>query len=198
MWGAESGSQGALHTVDLPDFSFSPGEYITCVGEYLMTLPQVLTMYNMHRIRPAYLALHSKFYLNLNLNLPQHLEPYMTSNTPLSRAFRQAVFPGSSSLGSSQSPADFLLGCISASTCSSYLSYISSIPRLTPTSCRQLAVDISYLGDILDDLGHPLSPELSSAGALLRLPAESLASESSGHPGRVVAIVTRLRGMGAE
>ena len=122
----------------------------------------------------------------------------MTSNTPLSRAFRQAVFPGSSSLGSSQSPADFLLGCISASTCSSYLSYISSIPLLTPTSCRQLAVDISYLGDILDDLGHPLSPELSSAGALLRLPAESLASESSGHPGRVVAIVTRLRGMGAE
>ena len=61
VWGAESGNQGALHTVDLPDFSFSPGEYITCVGEYLMTLPQVITMYNVCRIRAAYLAQHSKF-----------------------------------------------------------------------------------------------------------------------------------------
>ena len=44
---------------------------------------------------------------------------------------RESVFPGSSALeaGAAQSPADFLLGCISASTCTSYISYISSIPR---------------------------------------------------------------------
>ena len=46
---------------------------------------------------------------------------------------RESVFPGSSALDlqatAAQSPADFLLGCISASTCTSYLSYISSIPR---------------------------------------------------------------------
>ena len=46
---------------------------------------------------------------------------------------RESVFPGSSALElqatAAQSPADFLLGCISASTCTSYISYISSIPR---------------------------------------------------------------------
>ena len=43
---------------DMPDFSFSPQEYITQIGQYLMTLPQ-------------------------------HLEPYMTSENPsLSRAFQ--------------------------------------------------------------------------------------------------------------
>ena len=37
--------QGTLDTSSLPDFSFSPCEYITCVGEYLMTLPQHLEPY---------------------------------------------------------------------------------------------------------------------------------------------------------
>ena len=93
---------------------------------------------------------------------------------------RESVFPRSSTLEATaaQSPADFLLGCISASTCTSYISYISSIPRyvkkeflrasftispfsLTATSARQLAVDISYLGEILEDLGHPLSADLA-------------------------------------
>jgi hypothetical protein len=30
-----------------------------------------------------------------------------------------------------------------------------------------------YLGDILEDLGHPLSSELASAATLLKLPASS-------------------------
>ena len=47
------------------------------------------------------------------MTLPQHLEPYMSpDNTQLSRAFREAVFPGSSGKTEGESPADFLLGCI--------------------------------------------------------------------------------------
>ena len=34
-----------MDSATLPDFSFSPGEYITCIGEYLMTLPQHLEPY---------------------------------------------------------------------------------------------------------------------------------------------------------
>ena len=37
-------------------------------------------------------------------------------------------------------------------------------PSLTSTSARQLGVDISYLGEILEDLGHPLSADLARSG----------------------------------
>merc|ERR1719361_1786223 len=94
---SRTSGQSSVDTVDMPEFSLSPSEYITCVGEFLMTLPQ-------------------------------HLDPYMSQDSPaLLRALRQNVFPGGSETGSLQSPADFLLGCISSSTCSSYISYISSI-----------------------------------------------------------------------
>jgi len=166
-WVATTTGQGTLNTTDMPDFSFSPSEYITCVGEYLMTLPQ-------------------------------HLEPYMSQdNAPLTRAFRESVFPGSSdtSGAAQQSPADFLLGCISSSTCTSYLSYISSISTLNNNSSRQLAMDISYLGDILDDLGHPLTNDLSSTAVLLRLAMEKWREESGGHSNKVVAMVRQARGV---
>merc|ERR1711874_126805 len=150
---------------DMPDFSFSPQEYITQIGEYLMTLPQ-------------------------------HLEPYMSSdNSQLTRAFREAVFPGSSGKTEGESPADFLLGCIARSSCSNYLSYILKVPALTPNSARQLAVDIGYLGDVLDDLCHPLTADLASLVVLLKLPADLYKMESVGHPARLVAAVRNLRGL---
>ena len=164
-WSARTSGQSSVDTADMPEFSLSPSEYITCVGEYLMTLPQ-------------------------------HLEPYMSQDSlALVTALKQAVFPGSSAADAAalQSPADFLLGCISSSTCSTYLSYISSIPGLNTGSSKQLAVDISYLGDILDDLGHPVSTDLSSTGCLLRLSEDSWSQESGGHSSKIVNMVRKLR-----
>ena len=110
---------------------------------------------------------------------------------------RLGVFPGCSEADVAaslvQSPADFLLGCVSSSTCSTYLSYIASIPSLNTGSSKQLAVDISYLGDILDDLGHPVSSDLSSAGCLLRLSEDKWSAESGGHNVKIVATVRKLR-----
>jgi len=169
VWAAETAGSGSLETGEMPEFSFSPCEYITCVGEYLMTLPQ-------------------------------HLEPYMVQDLPgLSRAFRESVFPGSSSssVSAAAEPADFLLGCISATTCTTYLSYIQAIQaKLTTNSGRQLAVDIGYLGDILDDLGHPLTSELSSTAVLLRLTRDKWVSEVEGHPQKVINMVAKLKGFG--
>ena len=45
LWGAQTAGEGTMDSAMLPDFSFSPGEYITCIGEYLMTLPQHLEPY---------------------------------------------------------------------------------------------------------------------------------------------------------
>jgi len=164
-WSARTSGHSSVDTADMPEFSLSPSEYITCIGEYLMTLPQ-------------------------------HLEPYMSQDSlALITALKQAVFPGSSEADTAgiQSPADFLLGCISSSLCSTYISYISSIPALNTGSAKQLAVDISYLGDILDDLGHPVSGDLSSLGCLLRLAEDKWNQESGGHNSKIVATVRKLR-----
>jgi len=164
VWSSRAAGQGSLET-DMPDFSFSPQEYITQIGSYLMTLPQ-------------------------------HLEPYMSSdNTQLSRAFREAVFPGSAGKVEGESPADFLLGCIARSTCSRYQSYILKVGEVTPNSGRQLGVDIGYLGDILDDLGHPLTQDLASLMALLKLPSATYKVDSAGYPTRLVTAVRTLRGI---
>merc|ERR1719384_58673 len=132
------------------------------------------------------------------MTLPQHLEPVMSVDSPaLVRALRLGLFPGCSesdvTAASLQSPADFLLGCLSSSTCSTYLSYMASIPALNPGSAKQLAVDISYLGDILEDLGHPVSGDLSSTGCLLRLAEDSWAQEAAGHTSKIVTMVRKLR-----
>jgi len=65
---------------------------------------------------------------------------------------------------------------------------------LTATSARQLAVDISYLGEILEDLGHPLSADLASVAALSKLqPADFNSTSSLGsHSARAIALVARL------
>ena len=41
-WLSLTSGQSSVDTADMPEFSLSPSEYITCVGEYLMTLPQHL------------------------------------------------------------------------------------------------------------------------------------------------------------
>ncbi|XP_023342815.1 conserved oligomeric Golgi complex subunit 7 [Eurytemora carolleeae] len=163
-WTAEGGGQYSLEA-DLPEFSFSPQEYITQTGEYLMTLPQ-------------------------------HLEPYMTGDTvTLARAFRCGEFPGSTDTGDRDSPVDFILGCIAASTCRTYLDQLPRLPVLSANSTRQLGVDIGCLGDILDDLGHPLSSDLSSASALLRIPLTGFREESNGYPAKIVQVIKSIRGI---
>jgi len=163
VWRSESGAQVSLDS-EMPEFSFSPQEYITQTGEYLMTLPQ-------------------------------HLEPYMSGDmSHLSRAFRVGEFPGATAgAGDADAPVDFILGCIAASTCTNYLTHLAKVPTLNNNSAKQLGVDIGYLGDILDDLGHPLSPDLTNASALLKMPLANFSGESSAYPAKSVQLVRTLR-----
>lgn len=165
---------------DMPDFSFSPQEYITQIGQYLMTLPQ-------------------------------HLEPYMTSENPaLARALQERVFPycaGVSSTGNvtggeegdsheeHNTPADFLLSCVARATCQTYQEHMLRIPQLTNNSTKQLYTDIGYLGDILEDLGHPLTEGLKSVSALLRLPPKEFGAASAQEPQKLVSAVRQMRNL---
>lgn len=44
VWNSASAGSESLEA-EMPDFSFSPQEYITQIGQYLMTLPQHLEPY---------------------------------------------------------------------------------------------------------------------------------------------------------
>ena len=171
---------------DMPDFSFSPQEYITQIGQYLMTMPQ-------------------------------HLEPYMTNDNPsLSRALQARVFPFCGSVtsksGDNNTPADFLLNCIARATCQTYLDHILKIPSLSVNSTKQLYTDIGkynltsprnfyrfyffcsgYIGDIISDLGHPLTDSLASFNRLLKASPKDLPSIEE--PQKWIQTVKTMRGL---
>ena len=166
----------------MPDFTFAPQEYITKVGQYLMTLPQ-------------------------------HLEPYMThDNLGLARALQERVFPfcsgvatvsatceepsdleGTAELLHQQTPADFILSCIARATCQNYQEAILKIPVISTNSTKQLYTDIGYLGDILEDLGHPLTEGLQSIVYLLKLQPKDYWTSSNDHPQKLVSAISKMR-----
>ncbi len=96
---------------------------------------------------------------------------------------QERVFPYCSGLTETEgqlNPADFLLSCVARATCEAYQASLLGIPTLTANSAKQLATDIGYLGDILEDLGHPLSDGLAAVLKLLRLPAKDFWVQSTG------------------
>lgn len=138
---ASWGSQAAL-SHQLPDYSYAPLEYITQIGEYLMTLPQ-------------------------------HLEPFLKEE--------------------GNSPAVQLLGRVCRQTCTSLADIVLSTKDVTPNTAKQIAVDIAYLGNVLEDLGQTLPEPLSQMATLLKLPVDAYQSGSAGCSPRYVAAIREIR-----
>ena len=86
-----------------------------------------------------------------------------------------------------------MLSCIARATCHMYQDHILKIPALSINSTKQLYTDIGYLGDILEDLGHPLTEELQTIVTLLKMPAKDFASASSHSPQKLVSQVKLMR-----
>lgn len=148
---------------DLPDYSFSPQEYITQIGQYLMTLPQ-------------------------------HLEPFLFRENPaLSCALRAADEEYNNANNVEGALADVLLSIIAQGLCQTYCDQILSICELNNIASRQLAHDIGYLGNILEDLGLSLSDTLKQLITLLKLSPDQYHTQSSGYSARYVAAVRQIR-----
>nr|CAD7259336.1 unnamed protein product [Timema shepardi] len=204
-WSATS-KQAVTVTPDLPDFSYVPQEYITQIGQYLMTLPQHL----------------EPFLLQDNPSLTLALQVADAEYGSLSRDTEGGL-------------ADVLLGIIARGTCQTYCETIMGICELTPTAGKQLATDIGpkfslligsftrgrvpdehedadaveigrgenyvsldvefrdYLGNVLEDLGLSLSEHLQQVTTLLRLSSEEYQIKSSGCSPRLVAAVRQMR-----
>ncbi|KDR16116.1 conserved oligomeric Golgi complex subunit 7 isoform X3 [Zootermopsis nevadensis] len=161
---SNANKQAATVAADLPDFSFAPQEYITQIGQYLMTLPQ-------------------------------HLEPFLLQDNPsLTLALQVAdVEYGLLSAEAEGGFAGVLLGIIARGTCQTYCDNILGICELGSSSCKQLATDIDYLGNVLEDLGLSLSEHLQQVSTLLRLSPQEYQTKSSGCSPRLVAAVRQMR-----
>lgn len=148
---------------ELPDYSFSPQEYITQIGQYLMTLPQ-------------------------------HLEPFLFRENPsLTSALKAADSEYNNAADVEGALADVFLAVVARGTCQGYCDRILSICELGPSACRQLAHDISYLSNVLEDLGLSLTENLQQLKVLLKLPTDQYQNQSSGCSARYVAAIRQMR-----
>ncbi|XP_015429189.1 PREDICTED: conserved oligomeric Golgi complex subunit 7 [Dufourea novaeangliae] len=161
VWSAEVNTLSQL-SADLPDYSFSPQEYITQVGQYLMTLPQ-------------------------------HLEPFLLRENPSLTQALKAADPQYAQGSSESGFTGILLDIIAKRTCQMFLDQTLGICQLSSAACKQLATDIDYLGNVLEELGLALSENLQHMSLLLRLSPEDYQNRSSGCNARVVAAVRQMR-----
>lgn len=152
-------------TSELPDYSFVPQEYITQLGQYLMNLPQLL----------------EPFLMTKNPSLTVALSMIGQEHIQLENAGEENGF------------AEVFLGQITKRTCKIYCNQILKICELPPMACKQLATDISYLSNVLEDLGFSLTQKLQDILLLLKLSPSEYASQSAGCSPKLVAAIRQMR-----
>lgn len=167
---AWKGKQAGLSS-DLPDYSFVPQEYITQIGQYLMNLPQLL--------EPFLVTENPSLALALSMVGPEYVQ--LTSSGPDENGF-----------------AEIFLGQIAESTCQAYCEQILGICKLSSLACKQLATDINYLGNVLEDLGFSLTEKLQNIVLLLKLSPSEYSSQCAGCSPQIVAAVRQMRNIMSE
>ncbi|ROT76415.1 putative conserved oligomeric Golgi complex subunit 7 [Penaeus vannamei] len=162
-WNSRQGTTSHL------SLSFSPQEYVTQIGQYLMTLPQ--------HLEPL-LVNHSPA-LNRALQ-----EANTTCSTgPSGRVVSE----------SEVSAADFLINSVGQNTCKLYTDAILKIPEITTSMITQLTTDIDYICNILEDLGVTSCDPLDKLNLLLKAPVEQYWKIAPGNNPRLIAAVRQMR-----
>lgn len=131
---------------DMHPFSLSPQEYITQVGQYLLTIPQ--------HIEPFIIQENNAFKIAL-------------SNSELKSTNKNMI-------STENNAAEFLLDCITQGTIDAFISRILKMKKLNAISKQQLVTDIGYLNDVLDDLGLSPGEDLQKLHSLLKASPEQL------------------------
>ncbi|KAH9519599.1 Golgi transport complex subunit 7 [Bulinus truncatus] len=163
IWTSQTAG-GAL-TSDLPTFSLSPQEYITKVGQYLMTLPQHLDPFTLQDSPALTIALkHGKLPFTNHQEVPEHL-------------------------------ADLWLESVAMGTMHTYSEEILKIPHLTRHGCKQLVTDIDYLCNVLEDLGLKASETLTHIHTLLQAKPNQFVDTAELMPQRISHTLANMRGI---
>ncbi|KAM4829783.1 conserved oligomeric Golgi complex subunit 7 isoform 2-T2 [Thomomys bottae] len=160
---------GETLTDELPAFSLTPLEYISNIGQYIMSLPLNLEPFVTQEDSALELALHAG-------KLP--FPPEQGDELP-----------------ELDNMADNWLGSIARATMQTYCDVILQIPELTPHATKQLATDIDYLINVMDALGLQPSRTLQSLRTLLKAKPEDYRQASKGLPRRLASTVAAMRGV---
>ncbi|XP_012718590.2 conserved oligomeric Golgi complex subunit 7 [Fundulus heteroclitus] len=158
---------GESYTEDLPTFSLSPQEYITNIGQYLMSLPLHLEPFVTQEDPALEMALHAG-------KLP--FPPEQGDELP-----------------ELDNTADYWLGSIARATMQTYCDAILLIPQLSSRSTKQLATDIEYLSNVMDALGLQPSRTLQHIVTLLRAKPEDYRQTAKLLPRRLASTLAALR-----
>ncbi|KAM9715865.1 conserved oligomeric Golgi complex subunit 7 [Menidia menidia] len=169
MESQEAAGIGEGYTEDLPTFSLSPQEYITNIGQYLMSLPLHLEPFVTQEDPALEMALHAG-------KLP--FPPEQGDDLP-----------------ELDNTADYWLGSIARATMQTYCDAILRIPQLSPHSTKQLATDIDYLSNVMDALGLQPSRSLQHIVTLLRAKPDDYRQTAKLLPRRIVSTIAALRGI---
>lgn len=169
MESREAGGFGESYAEDLPTFSLSPQEYITNIGQYIMSLPLHLEPFVTQEDPALELALHAG-------KLP--FPPEQGDDLP-----------------ELDNTADYWLGSIARATMQTYCDAILLIPELTAHSTKQLATDIDYLSNVMDALGLQPSRTLQQIVTLLRAKPEDYRQTAKLLPRRLASTIAALRGL---
>uniref|UniRef100_W5M8B1 Conserved oligomeric Golgi complex subunit 7 n=1 Tax=Lepisosteus oculatus TaxID=7918 RepID=W5M8B1_LEPOC len=164
-----SSGTGETLTEDLPTFSLSPLEYITNIGQYIMSLPLHLEPFVTQEDPALELALHAG-------KLP--FPPEQADDLP-----------------ELDNIADYWLGSIARATMQTYCDAILQIPELTPHSAKQLATDIDYLSNVMDALGLQASRTLQQIVTLLKAKPEDFRQTAKPLPRRLSSAVAAMRNL---
>ncbi|XP_072035028.1 conserved oligomeric Golgi complex subunit 7-like [Amphiura filiformis] len=159
-------TEGDMLSADLPMFSLSPLEYITKIGQYVMTLPQQLEPFTTQE------------------------------NPALEKALQVGKLPYPPEEGSEEESdhlADHWLGAVARGTMHTYSEAILRIPELTQHAARQLATDIDYLCNVFDALGINASKPLKDVETLIKLPLSQYGETKGKIPDRVVHAIGTMR-----
>ncbi|XP_007571524.1 conserved oligomeric Golgi complex subunit 7-like [Poecilia formosa] len=167
MESQDASAIGESYTEDLPTFSLSPQEYITNIGQYLMSLPLHLEPFVTQEDPALEMALHAG-------KLP--FPPEQGDDLP-----------------ELDNTADYWLGSIARATMQTYCDAILLIPRLSPHSTKQLATDIEYLSNVMDALGLQPSRTLQHIVTLLRAKPEDYRQTAKLLPRRLASSLAALR-----
>lgn len=165
----ETAGLGESYTEDLPTFSLSPQEYITNIGQYLMSLPLHLEPFVTQEDSALEMALHAG-------KLP--FPPEQGDDLP-----------------ELDNTADYWLGSIARATMQTYCDAILLIPQLSTHSTKQLATDIDYLSNVMDALGLQPSRALQHIVTLLRAKPEDYRQTAKPLPRRLASTIAALRGI---
>ncbi|KAK6481641.1 conserved oligomeric Golgi complex subunit 7 isoform X1 [Huso huso] len=162
-----SSGSGETLTEALPTFSLSPLEYITNIGQYIMSLPLHLEPFVTQEDSALELALHAG-------KLP--FPPEQGDDLP-----------------ELDNIADYWLGSVARATMQTYCDVILQIPELTAHSTKQLATDIDYLSNVMDALGLQPSRMLQQIVTLLKTKPEDYRQTAKTLPRRLASTFAAMR-----